>query len=344
MEPGARRRRARCRTAGQAALLVVASSIPAACELSGEHPAMTSSSTADETFTVVVLPDTQYYAARYPEILDAQTRWIRREREGTRIALVVHEGDIVDENTAEQWERAASSLHELDGVVPYVLGAGNHDYSRQGGFIGRETLLNRYFPASGFAASPSFKGTFEPGRVENRYDVLDVPGGPWLVLSLEFGPRDVVLRWANEVVREHAALPTILVTHAYLAADGARYDHLRRLDQRWNPHRYLDPAIPGAVNDGQEIWDKLVSRHDNIRFVLCGHELDAGASRLTSRRPGGSVVHQILANYQMEPLGGGGYLRIMEFLPRHRRVVVRTYSPYLGQFKTDAGNEFALDD
>jgi hypothetical protein len=335
------------RTLMRAGPVLMLSSLLCACELTPDQPGGRSaplgkdaSDAAPDAFTIVVLPDTQYYSARYPHILDAQTRWVLRERTAARIALVVHEGDIVDEDSPAQWERASRSLHALDGLVPYVLGVGNHDYSTSGAHITRQTLLNRYFPAGGSVSAPG--GTFEPGRIENRFDLMPAPGGPWLVLTLEFGPRDAVLRWADGVAGQHAALPAIVVTHGYLAADGARYDHLARPDHAWNPHRYLGSAIPGEVNDGEEIWRKLVSRHDNIHFVLCGHELGPGVSRSTGRRADGSEVHQLLANYQMENEGGGGYLRIMQFHPARRRVVVQTYSPYLDRFKTDPGNDFEL--
>ena len=52
-----------------------------------------------------------------------------RRRAAHRIALVVHEGDIGgDADEATQWGGAAKSLHELDGIVPYVLKNENHDY------------------------------------------------------------------------------------------------------------------------------------------------------------------------------------------------------------------------
>ena len=43
---------------------------------------------------------------------------------------MVHEGDIVDKDEPRQWASASESLHLLDGVVPYMLSSGNHDYSR----------------------------------------------------------------------------------------------------------------------------------------------------------------------------------------------------------------------
>jgi hypothetical protein len=295
------------------------------------------------SFTVVALPDTQYYASAHPEILEAQARWILDHRGEERVAVVVHEGDIVDADEARQWEPAARSLHRLDGRVPYVLSAGNHDYRRAGSVITRETSIDRYFPVAGFSGNPWFKGTFEPGRIEDSFEVIDAPGGPWLILSLEFGPRDEVLAWAGAVAAQYATLPAIVVTHAYLSSDGTRYDHRTRSDQSWNPYAYLRNTDRGEVNDGEEIWRKLISNHANILFVLCGHDLGDGVARLTSVRGDGTKVHQLLANYQMDALGGEGFLRLLRFFPAERRVAIRTYSPYLDRYKTDPDNEFTVE-
>jgi hypothetical protein len=322
------------RWAGLAALLAIAGAGCGRSALAAEE---------DTGFTVVVLPDTQYYAAAHPEILDAQVHWIVDQRAAERIALVLHEGDIVDADEARQWASAARSLHRLDGVVPYVLTAGNHDYRRRGAWITRETSLNTYFPASATGGDGRSKGTFEPGHIEDSFEIVETPGGQWLILSLEFGPRDSVLAWADRILRQHAGTPAIVVTHAYLDSTNARYDHLARADQLWNPHRYLGEGPPGEVNDGEEIWRKLVAKNDNVLFVLCGHDLDDGVGRLTSVRADGTAVHQILANYQTGSLGGEGFLRLMRFLPDARKVAVRTYSPYTERFKADADNQFTLD-
>src|SRR5947208_754187 len=73
-------------------------------------------------FSIVLLPDTQFYAASYPKYFDDQTRWIARERDNRKIAFVLHLGDIVDNTKTEpEWQRADASLSLLDNVVPYVL-------------------------------------------------------------------------------------------------------------------------------------------------------------------------------------------------------------------------------
>src|SRR5439155_863069 len=110
------------------------------------------------------------------------------------------------------------------------------------------------------------------GRIENSFSIVDTNAGPWLVLSLEFGPRDAVLTWADRIAKRFASLPAMIVTHAYLASDDTRYDHRSRPRQAWNPNLYLGDEAPGGTNDGEEIWQKLVSGNGNILFVLCGHD------------------------------------------------------------------------
>ena len=309
---------------------------------SGCRAAVAGPKGAGGSFTVVVLPDTQYYAKKYPEILDAQVSWITAQRERANIVLVAHEGDIVDEDEPIQWQRAAASLHRLDGLVPVLLTAGNHDYRRSGTHIDRRTSLDSYFWQQAPGAAVVGEGTYEPGRLENSFVRLSIEGETWLMLSLEFGPRDAVLAWAGDLLARNADQPAIVLTHAYLDADATRFDHVSRPDQLWNPHRYFAGDHPGAVNDGEEIWRKLIARHANVQFVLCGHALDDGIGRLVSRRADGSTVHEILANFQTGALGGGGYLRIMRFSPERRTVAVETYSPYLDQFKRDPENQFEL--
>lgn len=296
------------------------------------------------SFTVVALPDTQFYAAAYPAIFDAQANWLLEQAQAGGLAFVLHEGDIVDDDVGPQWVVAAASLHRLDGIVPYVLSAGNHDYPGDGWSGSRSTLIDAYFPIATFAGDAWFGGTFEPDHIENNYALFDVPGGGrWLILSLEFGPRDEVLAWANAIAKQYASTPAMVVTHAYLYDDDTRYDRAHRPDQRWNPHSYPIDVGPGSVNDGEEIWQKLILGNSNIRFVFCGHVVDRGVGRLTSVRPDGTTVHQVLANYQMLAQGGEGYLRLMQFFPTLGAVHIQTYSPYLDAFKTDPDDDFSLE-
>lgn len=297
-------------------------------------------------FTVITLPDTQYYSSTYPEIFESQMHWIIDHRTEQRISFVLHEGDIVDSDVSPQWENASRSLHKLDGIVPYVVTQGNHDYFILGGIDDRSTMINQYFSEATAAQSPGFIGAFEPGHIENTAQFLMMGDQAWLVLSVEFGPRDTVVTWADGVLKAHPDVPAMVVTHAYLYWDGTRYDHVTYPDQYYSPYLYSVAPAPGAVNDGEDMWKKMIRDNENVQFVISGHVFnnntgDAAAS-LTSSHPSGRKVHQIVANYQQTAAGGGGYLRLLQFRPEQGEVRVSTYSPYLNRWKRDAANEFAL--
>ncbi len=279
--------------------------------------------------TFAVLPDTQVYALRYPGVFDSQTAWIARNADVLDIRYAFHLGDIVNNNTDLEWERAASSMALLDDVVPYAMVPGNHDYGPSGDASTRETGLNRFFSYEDAARRAGFGGAYAPGELDNTYHLFTAGGHDWIAVALEWGPRDEVIAWADEVMQQHPERLGIFITHAYLNNNDRRYDHTDiEHPQDFNPHEY---RTPGGVNDGEELWNKLVRRH---RFVLTlnGHVLGDGTGYLASTTDRGNVVHQMLANYQMRELGGEGYLRLLELLPDGRTLVVRSYSPLLDQY------------
>ena len=299
--------------------------------------------------TVVVLPDTQFYAAAYPEIFAAQTKWIADNRDSANLVAVLHEGDLVDDpSSVDQWKVASDAFATLDGVIPYLVLAGNHDED-----LNRQGYMDQYFPAARVNQYPWFGGTFEPNKTENSFAVVPIGGTPWLLLALEFGPRNAVVSWANEVLKNNADKPAILVTHAYLFNDGTRYDYTKTPPQPFDPHGYSFTPLAG-VNDGEQLWQNLIVGNENVKLVLSGHCLgDPAVARLTSARPSGSTVHQILANYQQcgalscpempQIKGGNGYLRLLEFDKANQVLRVHTFSPYLGQYMDqDDTEDFVL--
>lgn len=287
-----------------------------------------------------VLPDTQYYSLRYPGVFDTQTSWIARQAEELNIAYVFHLGDIVHTNTDLEWRHASASMSLLDGIVPYGLVPGNHDYGPSGLATTRETGLNNWFSFDDVELMPTFGGAYQPGRLDNTYHLFDAGGHAWVALLLEWGPRDEVVAWANAVMEDHPDRLGVLVTHAYLYYNDRRYDHTDTTHpQAYNPHYY---DTPGSMNDGEELWDKLVRRHHFV-LTLSGHVTEDGTGYLASVNDRGNVVHQMLSNYQMRDIGGEGFLRLLELLPDGRTMVVRTYSPLLDQYLRAADQQFTIE-
>jgi hypothetical protein len=292
---------------------------------------------------VVVLPDTQFYACAYPDIFQRQAQWILEQHLQLGMSVVLHTGDIVDSDNDAQWQVASESMHRLDGQVPYLVTTGNHDLEPPA----RGSLFPKYFDPKQLDQLGVDTGSFEADLSDNTYAVVNIVGQPWLALGVEFGPRDAVVHWADGVLTDHADLPAILFTHAYLYSDGERYNRELVVPQPYHPDMYgLTPEQ--GINDGEDLWRKLVEPHENVRLVLSGHVIPDGTAHASVQRASGSVVHQVLANYQFcdacpcaEVEGGGGYLRLLQF--SDSRISVTTYSPHYDLYLHDPDNEFTLE-
>lgn len=306
------------------------------------------SSSTDETFpfTIAVLPDTQYYARDYPDIFVRQTEWLVANAEERNIRLMLHLGDITDRNTHAEWERANRSISLLDGVIPYVLATGNHDLLSGAGVRDRtSTHFNMYFPASRYQDLPSFGGLFEADRHENSYYTFNLGGEAYLVMSLEFGPRDEVLDWANHIVAEHPDHKVVVITHTYTSSSGRR---VTPNTTSASPQVYpLGQDPKQSVNDGEQMWDKFVRRHPNMFMVLSGHIATSTMRSQVAVGDHGNTVYEILMDYQGEPNGGDGWLVLLEFVDENT-LEVRTYSPYRDEWENQKSvngftNRFNMD-
>ncbi len=278
--------------------------------------------------TIVVLPDTQYYSQKYPHYFQAQTKWIAERYKKRNIVYVLHQGDIVQHDAPQEWEVATRCLDMLNGKVPYALALGNHDYHDGQPRGLRETRLNEYFPLAKQKKHTGIAGVFEKGRAENCYHLTMIGEQRWIILALEYGPRDKVLTWANEVLEQYPQRKAILVTHGYLFYNNQRFDY-RKGKQRANPHGYA-----GEGSDGEEMWQKLVRKNKNMMIVICGHLASAYVGYRADEGDYGNTVHQMLVDYQKMRGGGQGYMRLLEFLPDGKTVQVRTFSPATGRVRS----------
>ena len=297
-----------------------------------------SQSASSTFFSLAVLPDTQAYSQFAPDLFHAQTEWIAQNIEAFNIAYVLHVGDITNNNKEEEWQVARAAFDRLDGLVPTALAIGNHDMGPSGRARTRDTRFNEFFPLAGFAAWPSFGGVYdaEPDRAENSFHLLSAGGRDWLILVLEFGPRDDVIRWANRVLAENPCRAAIIVTHAYL-------------DQRST--QYRQPPLTAKYEiihseegfaDGDEMWTDLVSGHANVAMVINGH-FPQPPGYLVSSGKDGARVHQMMVDYQDGPRGGSAILRLLQFLPDGRNVAVQDYSPVAERIAAEIGQKFVLE-
>ena len=291
-----------------------------------------------EEFSVVLLPDTQYYTSKQNDDTNntyyEQMRWIIANQDAHNIEFVIHLGDITNNNTTAQWTIADAAHTMLDDAdVPYSMAPGNHDYLSSGQFSRDDTRYGDYFGPARFADRSWYGGSMA-GENLNNYTFFEVGPYRFMIVSLEYAPRKEALCWADELIAAHPEDRVIVATHCYLTHDGAFGTNC--------PNSTYD--VPGA--DGATVWSELVSRHSNIFLVVSGHVGDSEYVPATGNT--GNTVHQMLVDYQFEvPCSaasidlcddhchssgytGNGWLRLLTFEPAENRVSANTFSAESG--------------
>jgi len=282
---------------------------------------------------IAVLPDIQNYTGhdgRHFEVLLETIDWLVAERARLGLALVLQLGDLTDRNRPDEWRRAREAFRRLDGRLPYVFTVGNHDLGRDCVGGSRDTDLNRHFALEQNPLNQANHiASWRADQLENRAQRVTLAGLDWLVLALEFGPREEVVDWADRVLARHRDHPTLLLTHEFV-------DQLSLVEtgevRRSTPDTFNSPACyplafePGGASCGEDLWRRLVRPHPQVHAVLNGHyrpfALDprggsipvpglAEAHRRDTRGDG-RVVEQIMFNAQWERRGGDGWLLLLE--------------------------------
>lgn len=283
-----------------------------------------------EPFTVVVLPDTQFYSELYPDLFRQQTQWIVDNVDTLNIKFVIQVGDIVNvSSSTDQWTNADSAMDILDNAdIPNFPVIATHDYDTTS--TRDSTSFDTWFPVTRYSSEDWYGGCYGNSS-SNMWGTFTVDSQEYLVIGLEFGPRDAVVAWANGIISAHPGAMVILFTHSYLNGDSTLSG---TGDYAWAGAYGL-----ADYNSGEDLWTNLVSLHSNIVLVACGHvEPSAYRTDYVSSQP----ISQTLQNFQGETLGGGGYLRYYEFTPNTNQITAITYSPYYNQYRTESANYFIL--
>jgi hypothetical protein len=316
---------------------------PATPSLQKDKPEQSVPSFVPGSWTLAILPDTQNYATYYPGLLELQMRWIVDNKDKHTIAYTLQLGDLTNGNHTFEWQRVDTAFKLLDAAaMPYAIVPGNHDYG-DGSAKDRTTKINNYFPPKRFEKWPTFGGAMDANHIESNYHLFKANGQKWIIVGLEWGPRDIALEWADTILHKYSDRKAIIFTHAYLYdINSARYDWAKKGNkQDWNPHAY---GTAGGVNDAEEIWQKLVKKHANVCMVISGHVCHGGHGLgfQVSTGDHGNRVNEMAVDYQGLDVGGGAWLRLLEFLPDGKTVQAKTYSPLYDKYDMGPDNQFTF--
>jgi len=331
-----------------------------------------------KSWSLIMIPDVQNYVkwGQNQPILDLMTAWIEANIDSLNIKMVVCTGDLVEQNdiinrgedgdqsAQRQWEASVQAFSTLNGKVPYITATGNHDDSIDTNGI-RTSRFPDFFQIDNnwlnqkIVVQNSTNEAGKPTLENSAYELKSLNGKDYLFITVEFAPRDTVLKWAKTVadLEQYKHHRIVLLTHAYLNNKNERTSG----EPKWfiykpysinNSIQKSDRIKLPAANNGEQIWEKLVQPASNLELVLCGHI--SGEGYRSDKNLADKSVHQML--FDAQSMGGGhrngnggdGWIRILEFFPDNKTVKVKTFSPFFAaspttqQFawKKDARNEF----
>ncbi len=295
----------------------------------------------NQAYSFVFVGDTQSInnttdnSANAATNMNALYKWIVDNKDTKKIAHVFGLGDITEHNYATEWQIAQNAISQMDGVVPYTLVRGNHDGRHIRAELGVDSDtedFNNYFgKATGYMNT--LGGTYD-GTIDNSWKKFDIAGHKYLFLQLDYFPSDAVLSWASDIIEANSDRKVIITTHGYLFSDGSTCD---------TNDNY--PASEG-LNYGDQMWDKLVKKHENIMMIACGH---VGTSQKIvysyQRGDNGNKVLQVLVDPQGYDYGtqNTGLILIMNFSADGNTAWFEYYSTLLDKCSKDQDDVIYFD-
>ncbi len=280
-------------------------------------------------FKIVAIPDTQRLAHLNPTEMSGQAQWIVNNVATENIAFATYLGDIVDDgDDLVQWDHATDAIDLLDGVLPYSVCLGNHDFhDRTNRVAGAAEYIDRFGPTR-YSAYSWYKGSF---RDLNHYQIFSADGRDWLHINLEYMPDSEELLWAQRVIDAHPTLPVIVSTHAFLNQLG---------DLGSDPS---STQMGAPSNGGESQWYQFVKQNDQIFLVLNGHYYDASHTAATTNivNSFGHDVFMMCVNYQ-GVADDDAHFRILEFDSANNQINATSYDPNTDNYLTGSDQQFTL--
>lgn len=292
----------------------------------------------EPTFTIVAIPDTQYYTAYHKEIFQWQAYWTCACKDDMNTAVAVHLGDIVEHANMEEheWLTAKQGFRYLRRCkVPTTALPGNHDTTKED-----KTLYDRYLPYNFFRMWFDEPEISDDGYEYHVYDVstsrngyirFSKSGQYFIQLHIGYIPylpeQMDIIAWADNVIKSHPNDLVIISTH-YAASD------------------CFSVIQPNVYH--------LMEENCNVLMAFGGHVFECGGERTHSvTNVCGSVRYIFVTDYQGRKEGGDGWLRFYNFYKDDSvngsinepawNMCAATFTPKHKKYETDENSFFSLN-
>jgi len=252
--------------------------------------------------------------------------WIIENKDTHKIKFVMGLGDITEDDTEKEWEHAKQVRKKLceNGILNSFV-RGNHDL--------KESRFNKYFSPYEFGNTVS--GKYEEHSMLNTYTKFTAGDLNYIVFALTVGPSDEILNWVGNIAEKNPDHNIIITTHVYLNDKGTHTQAPSAGHKKYY-----------GTNGGEQIWDKLISKHENIIMVLSGHYTQRAIEKAYPRAYNGNYVAEMMIDAEQpdedfKDIGGLGLVAMFYFSNGGKRLDVRYYSTVHEKYYMDE-NQFTM--
>ena len=286
------------------------------------------------TYSIAFLPDIQYSTQKYPENLVPIYDYLIESTEKRNLQYVIGLGDITHRNTEEEWANIKPQVERLNGILPYSLVRGNHDVT----YNNYAELFDFTFGKGNYYYDhvANTGGFMNKNSVKNTYLLFSVGEVDYIIINLDFGATDDILKWAGEILEQYPDHRAIIVTHGYMNIDATTLD----------PN---DSATPSAYkktwNDGDDMWEKLISQHENVDIAVSGHILQDDICVGPDQGVHGNTVYQMLIDPQSvdNTLKGAGFVAMMYFTEDGNHARIEMYSTVFKKYYRESSTRLSFE-
>ena len=278
---------------------------------------------SDNAFSIIQISDTQFLSAYFPTLFDNLTNWIVNNSQAYNLKMVVHTGDIVNNQTSPfEWSNANASMSTLlNAGIPYCWDAGNNDQIPLNSPNG--TAL-----ASNYLAFNTTNMRSKSYWVDDIYDAKNTAvkftsnGFTFLIINIEYVANNTVLEWMTNLININNGSNVIIATHSYLN-DTAGYGFTALNESAWVSN-----------------FKTLLGNYSNIFLTLSGHDVYGYGANMTrvGNREEVFFNRQNLNNY-----AGAAAVRIYSFNLTSMQVNASTYAVDTQTWLTDPYNQFSFN-
>lgn len=270
------------------------------------------------SFTLAILPDTQFYSDYFMYILQAQVDWIVNCRKTLGIDFVAQLGDLTNKNQAFEWARVVNMVDTLlDAGIPMSLVPGNHDLDAEAVY----DTFDKYIPPSIYNNLNLLKGNYPSRSLRNNViQVFDDNENSIVFIGLEFlyaTENTLSIQWLNDTLANYSTSLVIITSHAVV----------------FDCYAYVTTIIADVIRT-----------HCNVILATGGHWFSCDGEATFFMTDGcGKKIPVIISNYQSRSRGGDGWLRYYDFNDNFTSMCAYTYSPVLWEYELDANSYFSVN-